>query len=263
MKQILVIGGLDPGAGAGITADVKTAAAHGVHALTVVTSVTAQDAGGLRAAMPVPPELLLEELRSAVRDVPVAAVKIGMLGDAATVRTVAAFLREHDLGPVVVDPVLRASAGGSLLDGEGRQLLTEELLPLAALVTPNLAEAAALCGFPVDDRAAMEKAGRAIVERFGCGAVVKGGHLPGAPFDLVCVPGQAPHWLPGERRMHREVHGTGCAFSTALACRLAEGLASVAAAQAAKRYLAAAIAGAESATHDPDAPRRLRFFPHS
>ena len=112
MKQILVIGGLDPGAGAGITADVKTAAAHGVHALTVVTSVTAQDAGGLRAAMPVPPELLLEELRSAVRDVPVAAVKIGMLGDAATVRAVAAFLRENDLGPVVVEARVRDVAMG-------------------------------------------------------------------------------------------------------------------------------------------------------
>lgn len=242
--RALTIAGSDSGGGAGVQADLKTFSAHGVWGLTALTAVTAQNTRGVQAVEVLSPELVRAQIASVALDIGVDATKTGMLGGAEVVRAVAGAVRELGLRPLVVDPVTVASSGAVLLDAGGIEVLRFELLPLADLVTPNLAEAAALAGLPpLDDRAGMERAGRALIA-LGAGAVlVTGGHLagPGAP-DLFLPAGGEPVWLEGERLPGAHTHGTGCVLSAAVTARLARGEALTAAVEGAKAFVARAIA---------------------
>ena len=225
VPNVLSIAGSDPSGGAGIQADLKTFAALRVHGCAVLTALTAQNSRGVREVMPVPAAFVTRQLETLLDDVEIHAVKIGMLGDATVVRAVASMLRRHPLPYVVLDPVLRASAGGTLLDEHGLAVLREELLPLVNLATPNATEAGALVGDepPRTEYDAVRAADR-ILERGARGVLVTGGHLLD---ETVCVDILATSEGVLAFRTRRVpghgTHGTGCVLSSAIAALLARG----------------------------------------
>ena len=239
----LTVAGSDSGGGAGIVADLKTFEAHGVWGTTAVVAVTAQNTLGVQGFETLPAALVRAQIGSVVGDIGVAAAKTGMLATAELVAAVAGAFRDLGVAPLVVDPVFVSKHGDTLLADDAVAALREELLPLAAVVTPNLPEASALAGFEVTDRAGMEEAGRALVA-LGAGlAMVKGGHLEGggSPDCLVTGSGQVV-WLEGERIPGRHTHGTGCVLSAAVTAELARGMDPADACVAAKRFVERAIA---------------------
>ena len=241
MPSLLVVSGLDPSGGAGFLADVRVAAAHGLRAVGAVTALTVQTSEGVRAVEPVSAELVGAQLVALLGDVEVAAGKIGMLGHEGVTEAVAEALC-LTAAPVVWDPVLRASAGGApLYRGEPRRALAL-LRDHLALITPNLAEAEALVGFEVRDVAGMRRAAEALAGE-GVACLVKGGHLAaGAAIDVLAVAGQVIEIEGARIPGGEDVHGTGCALATALACQLAARSELAAAAAAAAAFVRARIA---------------------
>jgi hydroxymethylpyrimidine/phosphomethylpyrimidine kinase len=234
MRTVLAIAGLDPSAGAGILADARVSAEHDVRLVGVTTALTVQDTSGVRAANPVSAEIVEEQLSALMQDVELDAVKIGMLGNAAIARAVARALAATR-APVVWDPVIMPSRGGVILmDGVPEAL--EALLPEVRLLTPNLAEAAALTGRGVATEADMEDAGRALVARGAAAVLVKGGHLAGDAVDIL-VDGDVVQHFREARVQTGPMHGTGCVLSTAIACQLARGATLADAITRAKHYL--------------------------
>ncbi|MGH9154692.1 MAG: bifunctional hydroxymethylpyrimidine kinase/phosphomethylpyrimidine kinase [Acidimicrobiales bacterium] len=241
----LTVAGTDSGGGAGVAADLKVFQAHGVWGTCAVTAVTAQNTEGVHAVSVIPADMVVAQIDAVVGDIGVDAAKTGMLATAELVSAVAAALRRAGVAALVVDPVLVSKHGTSLLADESVTAVRDELLPLAAVVTPNLAEAARLVGFPVDDRAAMEAAAHELV-RLGAGAaLVKGGHLggDGSPDCLVLAGDPGVLWLEAERIPGRNTHGTGCVLSAALCAGLARGTPVPDAARAATAFIRRAIAG--------------------
>ena len=241
----LTIAGSDSGGGAGIQADLKTFHQFGVFGTSVITAITAQNTRGVTSWSAVSPELVAAQLDAVADDLRPAAVKSGMLGDAAVVREVAAGLRRHALAPYVLDPVMVATSGDPLLTTDAVAAIVAELLPLADLVTPNLDEAAILVGRPVRDVATMEWAARHMVQELGArAALVKGGHLEGpATVDVLYADGELSHVR------HRRIdttctHGTGCTLSSAIAAGLARGATLPEAVRAALDFVHRAIAAA-------------------
>jgi hydroxymethylpyrimidine/phosphomethylpyrimidine kinase len=241
---VLTIAGYDPSSGAGVTADIKTIAAHRCFGVSCITAVTVQSTAGVRRVHPLAPELVREVLSELAADMPLSAVHIGMLGSAAVAREVAAFLKAARLPNVVLDPVLRSSSGAPLLEDEGVQILRCSLLPLATVATPNLAEAAALTECPVSDLREMRAAATRLHGMGVKNVVITGGHLP-QPVDVLSSDGgRRVEEFPAERVHSQSTHGTGCAFSTALACSLACGMALSDAVMRAGEYVRQAIARA-------------------
>jgi hydroxymethylpyrimidine/phosphomethylpyrimidine kinase len=223
MKIALTIAGSDSGGGAGIQADLKTFHQFGVFGTSVVTAVTAQNTLGVRAWAALPATLVTEQLDAVADDLPPRAVKSGMLGSAEVVEAVAAGLARHALPNYVLDPVMVATSGDRLLDRDAAALVARRLVPLAALVTPNLDEAAVLVGEPVDSVPAMERAARALL-RLGARAVlVKGGHLDGEEVVDLLAAGDTTRRFPHPRLETTSLHGTGCTLSAAIAAGLAHG----------------------------------------
>ncbi|MEO5679114.1 MAG: bifunctional hydroxymethylpyrimidine kinase/phosphomethylpyrimidine kinase [Acidimicrobiales bacterium] len=221
----LTIAGTDSGGGAGVFADLKTFEAHGVWGTAAVVAVTAQNTVGVQAFKVLPAALVRAQVASVAGDIGVQAAKTGMLATAEMVATVAAAVSDHlDGVPLVVDTVLVSKHGDTLLADDAVSALRQDLLPLATLVTPNLPEAAALVGFAVDSRAAMEEAARELLVAGARAVLVKGGHLSGdrAP-DCFVAAGGRPVWLDGPRVPGRHTHGTGCTLSAAVTARLARG----------------------------------------
>jgi len=245
----MTIAGSDSGAGAGLQADLKTFAALGVFATTVVTAVTAQSTAGVAGVEVIEPAFVNLQLEAVLGDMPVTAVKTGMLASSATVAVVAEWAARGALPNLVVDPVLVSSSGRRLLDGDGVTAYTNLLLPHATVATPNLGEAALLLGEDVervDDVATMV----ALAERLAAlgpqTVVVKGGHLGGDASPDVVVHGGTVTVLDGRRVPTGNDHGTGCSLSAAIAAGLAHGLEPLAAIDEAKTYVARAIVGAAS-----------------
>ncbi len=252
----LTIAGSDSGAGAGIQADIKTMAALGVFATTAVTAVTAQNTAAVREVFPVPDAMVAAQIRAVVDDLPVAAVKTGLLGTTAVIGTVASLAAAGDLPRLVVDPVMVASTGRTFVDEGCVDAYRLRLLPHALIVTPNLWEAALLAGVPspdVRDVDAMAEVARHI-HRFGPSWVlVKGGHLPGVespsegptPADVadVLFDGQDVVVLRGPRVTTANTHGTGCSLSAAIAAGLARGDDVADAVVAAKEFVYDALVG--------------------
>lgn len=220
MKHLLTIAGSDPSCGAGIQADLKTFSALGTYGVSVICAVTAQNTRGVRSSRTLDPEIIAAQLDAVFDDIRVDGVKIGMLADLTTIRTVAAALRRRHPPLVVLDPVMASKSGHRLLEPAAEASLVAELFPLATLVTPNLPEAAVPAGFPVSDEEAMEAAARRLLEG-GAGAVlVKGGHREAEATDLL-VDAAGVMRYPGPRLPVRHTHGTGCSLASAIAARAA------------------------------------------
>jgi hydroxymethylpyrimidine/phosphomethylpyrimidine kinase len=244
---VLTIAGFDPSSGAGVTADIKTIAAHGCYGIACITAMTVQSTIGVRRVEAVDTELISETLEELARDVPIAAVHIGMLGTAKAAKAVAEFLGKRTgkakLPNVVVDPILKSSSGAELLDAAGTKVLTEKLIPLADVITPNVDEAAALTGLKVTDLDEMKSAAEKLHQMGASGLVVTGGHLDKA-IDLLSFTtknGVEQEVFKAERQRSNSTHGTGCAFATAIGCHLALGRGLAEAVLLAKTYVTAAI----------------------
>ena len=222
--RLLIVAGSDSSGGAGIQADIKTASVFGVYAMTAVTAVTVQDTQRVHSVEFLPPKLMHDQIRVCLKDIGADAIKIGMLGSADIVDAVAGALRKHArLLPIVLDPVLISTSGKRLLSRDAIAAFKSELLPLAALVTPNLPEARALAGMRGTDRRAAETAARKLIAMGAGAALIKGGHATRETVDdvLVWQGGVEIYGFP--RLGTKNTHGTGCVLSTAIACGLAKG----------------------------------------
>jgi hydroxymethylpyrimidine kinase / phosphomethylpyrimidine kinase / thiamine-phosphate diphosphorylase len=224
MKTVLIVAGSDPGAGAGLQQDLKTATLLGAYGLTVVTALTIQNSLGLQAVHPVAEDVVAAQLEAIWTDFPVNAVKIGMLATAANVSVVARRLRGlTEQPPVVLDPVLAAGRGGALLEEEGLARLKAELFPITTVLTPNVPEAERLTGKKIDTPAHLEAAARELQALGPAWVLAKGGHLAGDPVDVL-TDGKHAYHLRGDRLPAPHNHGSGCLLATALAAGLAQGL---------------------------------------
>jgi hydroxymethylpyrimidine/phosphomethylpyrimidine kinase len=258
---VLTIAGFDPSSGAGISADIKTIAAHSCYGVAGITALTVQSTAGVRRVQPVDPTLLKETLEELDSDLEIAAVHIGMLASAKLVKVVADFLQPRDarddtswengrarLPNVVLDPILRSSSGAELLDPAGTRLVIERLIPLSDVITPNVDEASALTGLKVTDLDQMREACARLHQMGASSAVITGGHLEKA-IDLLSFQtkrGIEQEVFKAERQRSKSTHGTGCAFATAMACHLALERGVAEATLLAKTYVSAAIMNAQS-----------------
>ena len=260
---VLSIAGFDPASGAGVTADIKTIAAHGCYGVACISAMTVQSTSGVQRVEPTDPVLVTDTLEELAADLEIAAVHIGMLGSGKVVKAVADFLSGRSSSPsagqpsgasagrpgraclpnVVLDPILKSSSGADLLDAAGAMLLIERLLPLADVITPNIDEAAALTGLKVRDLEEMKAACGKLHDMGASAMVITGGHLEKA-IDLLSFTtkhGVQQEIFKAERQRSNSTHGTGCAFATALACHLALDRGIAEAALLAKTYVTAAI----------------------
>jgi hydroxymethylpyrimidine/phosphomethylpyrimidine kinase len=236
----LSIAGSDSGGGAGIQADIRTFSAFGVHPLTALVAITAQNTVEVAEIHQLTEALVLAQIRTVIADMPVSAAKTGMLADSSLVRSVARAVRELELPNLVVDPVITSKSGASLLSEEGVQSLRRELLPLARMVTPNLPEAEALVGHPLETIREIQEAAREIHSWGPDCVVIKGGHRHGEPMDLL-YDGSGFILFQGERIHTASDHGTGCTFSAAIAAMLAKRAEPGEAVGEAKRYVSEAM----------------------
>ncbi|MDO9501475.1 bifunctional hydroxymethylpyrimidine kinase/phosphomethylpyrimidine kinase [Falsiroseomonas sp.] len=243
--RVLICAGSDSGGGAGIQADIKSVTALGGYAATAVTALTAQNTLGVQDVMGVPPAFIQLQIRMVLEDLGADAIKTGMLADVATIGAVCDALAAHGAGiPLVADPVMVAKGGHRLLAADAVATLAERLLPMAALITPNLPEAEALVGFPVADVPAMHRAADALL-RMGVRAVlVKGGHLDGAVLTDVLATAEGRETFESPRIASTSTHGTGCTLASAIACGLAQGMTLRDAVLRARAYVRAAMRAA-------------------
>jgi len=218
---VLSIAGFDPSSGAGITADLQTILAHHCYPITCITALTVQTTQGVKRVEPVRAEIVRDSLRELAKDFHIAAVKIGMLGSSDVASAIADFLRPAAFEHVVLDPILKSSSGADLIDEEGERIIRERLLPLAEVITPNLAEAEALIGSQARDAKQIHHAASRLNALGARGVVITGGHRDEA-IDLLSLQGRMEEFR-AEKIESRSTHGTGCAFSTAIACELAKG----------------------------------------
>ena len=252
---VLTIAGFDPSSGAGITADIKTIAAHACYGVACITAMTVQSTSGVRRVEPVDPGLILDTLEALTSDCDIASVHIGMLGSAKIVKAVADFLGKSSpragcgthLRNIVLDPILKSSSGADLIDSAGVKLMIDRLLPLAEVITPNVDEASAITGMKIKDLDEM-KAAAAKLHEMGCRSlVITGGHLDKA-IDLLSYTtnrGIEQEIFKAERQRSNSTHGTGCAFATAIACHLALDRGLAEATLLAKTYVTAAISNGQ------------------
>jgi hydroxymethylpyrimidine/phosphomethylpyrimidine kinase len=244
MRTALTIAGSDSGAGAGIQADLKTFAAHGVYGTCAVTAITAQNTLGVTAWEAVSADLVTAQIEAIAGDIGADAVKTGMLANAAIVEAVGAAVRSLELPQLVVDPVMVAKGGDQLLDADAVTAMCAELLPQAHVVTPNIPEAEVLAGIRIHSVEDMREAGRRILRHGPRVVLVKGGHLAGSEsIDVVCTRDDIV-LLSGPRIQTQHLHGTGCTLASAITANLARGLADLDAIRAAREYVEGAIRNA-------------------
>ena len=240
MKKALTIAGSDSGGGAGIQADLKTFAAHGVFGMSVITAITAQNSLGVLAVQDIRPDIIAKQIEAIFTDMGTDAVKVGMVSQPETIRTIADGLRKYAAPLVVVDPVMVSKSGYHLLQPAAEAVLIQELLPLADVVTPNIPEAEAIVKRPIHTLADMEEAARAIHALGAKNVLLKGGHREEDATDIL-FDGRTCQRLTAARVPTKNTHGTGCTLSSAIAANLAKGLAVAAAVVEAKRYITVAI----------------------
>lgn len=240
MRTALTIAGSDSSGGAGIQADIKTMTANGVYAMSAVTALTAQNTTGVTSIMEATPTFLAQQLDCIFTDIFPNAVKTGMVSSAPLIEVISSKLQQYNAGNIVVDPVMVATSGARLISEDAVAMLKERLLPLAMVVTPNIAEAAVLSERPIDDAAGMEEAARTIGEKYGCAVLCKGGHRTGDADDLLWHNGTVT-WFRSRRIDNPNTHGTGCTLSSAIAAGLAKGFPLEDAVERAKRYVSGAL----------------------
>lgn len=241
IKKVLTIAGSDCSGGAGIQADIKTITAHKMYAMSAITALTAQNTMGVYDVMDATPEFVGKEIDCIFEDIVPDAVKIGMVSNSGIIDMIALKLQQYNAKNIVVDPVMVSTSGGKLLSDEAMSALINRLLPLGNIITPNIPEAAALCGFSIADKNDMVKAAEKISQNIKGAVLVKGGHLDDTADDLLYNQGEII-WLKGEKIDNPNTHGTGCTLSSAIACNLAAGFDMVTAVTNAKAYITGALA---------------------
>jgi hydroxymethylpyrimidine/phosphomethylpyrimidine kinase len=248
--RVLSIAGSDSGGGAGIQADIKTVAALGCYAMTAITALTAQNTTGVTGIHAVPVDFLKAQIEAVLDDIGIDALKIGMLHSPEVVEVVAWAIRHYRIEKVVLDPVMVSANGDPLISPETVDVLVRELFPLASVITPNLDEAALLLQRPLTDRAALEEATRDLLALGAPAVLLKGGHLPGEQIvDIYAEQGRVPSdWLrmEGPRIASRNINGSGCTLSSAIAAHLALGRSLPQAVGAGRDYIIKAIAAGAS-----------------
>ena len=240
-KTALTIAGSDCSGGAGIQADLKTMTMNGVYAMSAITALTAQNTTGVRAIQESTPEFLGQQIDAVFEDIVPDAVKIGMVSSSELIRVIADRLKAHRAKNIVVDPVMVATSGSALMKTDAVQTLTRELLPLAALVTPNIPEAQVLSGLTVTSKDDMIAAAKKISEDCHCAVLLKGGHSVSDANDLLYANSKAV-WFAGKRIDNPNTHGTGCTLSSAIAANLAKGYSLADSVRRAKDYISGALA---------------------
>ena len=240
MKTALTIAGSDSSGGAGIQADIKTMTANGVYAMSAITALTAQNTTGVTGIFETTPDFLAKQLDAVFTDIFPDAVKIGMVSSAELIEVIAEKLRFYGAKNIVVDPVMVATSGSKLLRDDAVKALTEQLLPMADLLTPNIPEAEILSGRSISDAAGMEAAARYISETYHCSVLCKGGHQVHDADDLLWRNGSGK-WFRGRRIQNPNTHGTGCTLSSAIASNLAKGYDLDTSVERAKAYISGAL----------------------
>ena len=240
MKTALTIAGSDSSGGAGIQADMKTMTANGVYAMSAVTALTAQNTTGVTDILESTPHFLGEQLDAIFTDIFPDAVKIGMVSSADLIVVIAEKLKQYKAENIVVDPVMVATSGAKLLRDDAVEALCRELLPLAAVLTPNIPEAEILSGMTITDAAGMEAAAKCISEKYGCAVLCKGGHQINDADDLLWRDG-CGKWFHGKRIANPNTHGTGCTLSSAIASNLAKGYDLDTSVERAKAYISGCL----------------------
>jgi len=240
MKTALTIAGSDCSGGAGIQADLKTMTMNGVYAMSVITALTAQNTTGVRAIQESTPDFLGEQLDAVFEDIYPDAVKIGMVASSELICVIADRLAYHKAKNVVVDPVMVATSGSSLMKTEAVQTLVDKLLPIATLVTPNIPEAQILSGKIIERKEDMLSAAKSIGDAYGCAVLLKGGHRINDANDLLYANGESV-WFEGKRINNPNTHGTGCTLSSAIASNLVKGFTLAESVQRAKDYISGAL----------------------
>jgi len=241
MRTALTIAGSDCSGGAGIQADIKTMTMNGVYAMSAITALTAQNTTGVRAIQESTPEFLKQQVDAVFEDIYPDAVKIGMVASSELIRVIADRLRYYEAKNVVVDPVMVATSGSALMKNDAVKTLVEELLPIAALVTPNIPEAQVLSGLTIETKADVVTAAKQIGDKYHCAVLLKGGHSINDANDLLYANGELV-WFEGKRIENPNTHGTGCTLSSAIASNLAKGFALAESVQKAKDYISGALA---------------------
>ena len=240
MKTALTIAGSDSSGGAGIQADLKTMTMNGVYAMSVISALTAQNTTGVTQIMEVSPTFLTAQMDAVFTDIPVDAVKIGMVASAQLIHEIAAGLKKYDAKNIVVDPVMVATSGAKLINDEAIDSLQKELFPLATLITPNIPEAQVLANMKITSPEDMIQAAKTIYETYGCAVLCKGGHQMNDANDLL-FDSTGSHWFYGKRIENPNTHGTGCTLSSAIASNLAKGYNLKESIRKAKDYLSGAL----------------------
>lgn len=240
MKTALSIAGSDSSGGAGIQADIKTMTMNGVFAMSAVTALTAQNTTGVRAIMESTPEFLKQQIDAVFEDIYPDAVKIGMVSSTELITVIAERLRFYEAKNIVVDPVMVATSGSSLMKTDAVDTLIRELLPLASLVTPNIPEAEVLSGMSIHNTEDMIAVAEKISNTYGCAVLLKGGHSINDANDLLFAKGEY-YWFEGKRIDNPNTHGTGCTLSSAIAANLAKGCDLAESVKKAKEYISGAL----------------------
>lgn len=222
--RVLIIAGSDSGGGAGIQADIKTCAAYGVYSASAITAITAQNTQAVQAVQALPADMVAAQIKSVMTDIGADVIKIGMLANAGIINVVADMIDEYaSETTVVLDPVMVATSGDSLLEDEAIEALKSRLIPHADVITPNVPEAARLTGLPISDYEELQAAGRALLEMGAYSAVMKGGHMQGNAIMDILVTDAGISMMGGPRLYTRHTHGTGCTLASAIAAGLAQG----------------------------------------
>ena len=250
-RTALTIAGSDCSGGAGIQADLKTMTMNGVYAMSAITALTAQNTTGVRAIQESTPEFLGQQIDAVFEDIVPDAIKIGMVPSSELICVIADRLTAHKAKNVVVDPVMVATSGSSLMKTDAVKTLINELLPIATLVTPNIPEAQVLSGLTIESKDDMITAAKKISESCHCAVLLKGGHSINDANDLLYADGEAV-WFTGKRINNPNTHGTGCTLSSAIASNLAKGYDLADSVQRAKDYISGALAAMLDLGHGSD-----------
>ncbi|MGE4283239.1 MAG: bifunctional hydroxymethylpyrimidine kinase/phosphomethylpyrimidine kinase [Clostridia bacterium] len=240
MKKVLTIAGSDCSGGAGIQADIKTMTAHKIYAMSVITALTAQNTTGVTGVFESTPEFVANQMDAVFTDIYPDAVKIGMVSNKKIIEIIAEKLIEYGAKNIVLDPVMISTSGSKLLNDDAMDTLITKLIPIAAIITPNIPEAECLCGFEIKNKADMEKAALKISGKYKGSILIKGGHLDSCSDDLLFVNDEF-FWYPQENINNRNTHGTGCTLSSAIACNLASGNDIKTSIKNAKEYITGAL----------------------
>ena len=241
LKTVLTIAGSDSSGGAGIQADLKTMTMNGVYGMSAITALTAQNTTGVRAIQESTPDFLRQQIDAVFEDIYPDAVKIGMVSSGVLIQVIADRLRHYHASNIVIDPVMVSSSGYALMQEDAAVILTQELLPLATLVTPNIPEAQVLSGMNINTTEDMVEAALQIGNRYQCAVLLKGGHSINDANDLLYADGTLT-WFSGQRIDNSNTHGTGCTLSSAIASNLAKGFSLAVSVQRAKDYVSGALA---------------------